>query len=669
MRTLKSKFILIICSVYVIIGSLTLIAFYLGTDKIIRDFGTKFAVRQALLEKNKVLAVIDREVALAQKLADDPVLREWCARETDAALKKTAFEQLDSYRKFFRDKSYFIAMKESQRYYVYDTNKRKVDILRLDEQNPKDRWFFTALAKADPFILNLDYSPIVNATKVWINVIMKDEKGQKIGVGGSGIDISEFIAEIIRSQDKGLSGILIDRAGIIQAHENKEYVRKNANAVDDAGKLTLYSLMDKEPDRTSLARAIELLTAGKSEVETFLISLNQTRYLVALAYMPGIQWYNLALVDVSQVSRIINFVPIMAIIVLSLFLMLLIMALTLNKVVLRPLSILTRASRQVAAGQYGISLPVTRRDEIGQLTASFNHMTATVLDYTQNLENKVVERTADLSKAHQELQQAQKQVIDSINYARLIQSSILPGASIFDDYLKEYFILYQPRDIVGGDFYYFRSLGDRFIVAVIDCTGHGVPGALITMTVNAVLNYIPDSVWADSPGRALQELHHLIRHTLNHDASTHLIDSGLDIGLCLGLPQEKQVLFAGAGISLYVAYGPEVQEIKGDRKRLGYKGSRPGLSFTNHLIPLEEGMGLYLTTDGILDQGGGPKGFSLGRERFMELIKTLHDLPMPEQRRAYGLKFDEYRGGIPQRDDILLFGFTVMLKGENQSDA
>jgi phosphoserine phosphatase RsbU/P len=385
-------------------------------------------------------------------------------------------------------------------------------------------------------------------------------------VGGTGIDITEFINEILRSKDKGVSTMLVDRIGAIQAHENREYVQHNANVKDDTRKITLYSLMDHEEDRVHVAQSMENLTSEKSDVETFFISLQKNRYLAAVTYMKGIRWYNVVLVDVSQVIRFIDFLPIIGIIVLSLFSILVIIAVMLNNVVLKPLAMLTEASRRVSRGEYGIALPVTRKDEIGQLTASFNIMTAKILDSTRDLENRVHDRTVALSDANRQLKEAQKQVMDSILYARLIQSSMLPDTSLLDGYLKEYFILNLPRDILGGDFCYFRNAGENFLLAVIDCTGHGVPGALITMTVNAVLNHIVDRLGADDPARLLGELNFLMHHTLHSDASNLLIESGVDIGLCLCLPAEEKVIFAGAGLALYRFDGKEIAEIRGDRR-------------------------------------------------------------------------------------------------------
>ena len=669
MKTLKGKFILIIGLVYVIIGSLTFATFYLAADRIIRNFGTKFAVQRSLLEKNKILSVIDREVALALKLADDPVLKRWCENEEDPTLRGLAFEQLESYRKTFREQSYFIAAAKSKRYYVYDTKEQKLDFTLLSEQNPADMWFFETLAKVDSFALNVDYSRILHDIRVWINAVMKDEHGRKIGVGGTGIDITDFIDEIIRSKDQGVSTILIDRTGAIQAHENREYVQHNASVKDEAGKITLYSLMDNEEDRARVSESIDQLTSEKSDVETFFISLEKHRYLAAATYMKGIRWYNVVLVDVSQIIKFIDFLPIIAVIVLSLFSMLVIIAVMLNHVVLKPLAMLTEASRRVSRGEYGISLPVTRQDEIGQLTASFNVMTATILDSTRNLESRVRDRTIELSEANKQLEEAQKQVMDSINYARLIQSSMLPETSLLDERLKDYFILNLPRDILGGDFYYFRNAGENFLLAVIDCSGHGVPGALITMTVNAVLDHIVDRLGADDPARLLGELHFLMRRTLHHDDSNLLIDSGVDIGLCLCLPAQQRVIFAGAGLALYRFDGKELTEIRGDRRRAGYKGSAEGHRYTNHELFAGGDIRLYLTTDGILDQGGGPRGFGLGRQRFMDLVRSCGSLPMTEQAEVYRRKLDAYRGNTPQRDDILFLGFVMKTGEQTNGDA
>jgi serine phosphatase RsbU (regulator of sigma subunit) len=417
--------------------------------------------------------------------------------------------------------------------------------------------------------------------------------------------------------------------------------------------------MGNPEDQASLKKTITALTKGNTEVETLMVTLEKKRYLAALTFMKEIGWLNIVLIDVSQVVQIMDFLPIIAVIILSLLLVLTVVTVMLNRTILRPLSILTDASRLVSRGKYDISIPVTGTDEIGQLTATFNAMTAKVLDYTSNLERKVQERTVELIDTNRALETSNEQIMDSIHCARMIQDAILPDSTLFFKHLKDFFIIYTPRDIVGGDFYYFRETGKNFLIAVIDCTGHGVPGAFVTMTVNSVLNHVVDAICADDPSRILIELNRIIRDTLHHGKSDLLIDSGLDIAILYCRPKEKTATFAGAGLSLYCAGENEIEEIKGNRQRVGYKGSKTNFTYTNHEIQLTTQACLYITTDGLLDQAGGAKGYGFGRQRLVDMIRQYFLLTMKEQEEIYTKKLNEYKGGTPQRDDILFLGFRI----------
>lgn len=659
LKTLKSKFVLIVCAAYLVLGALTLLAFHIGSEGIVETVGVRFAEKYALLQKNKILSILEREVALTLKMANDPVFREWYENREEPDATRRACEQLESYRKVFRNRSYFIALSATNKHYTYNPGEQRLESTTLSESNPADKWFFKTLNTVETFTLNVAFDCTVMDTKIWINAILRDANGRKIGVCGSGLNITDYIDDFVLRKDTGVSAIIVDRRGVIQAHEDRKYVDYNASVSDEAVKVTIYNLMERQEDREALIRAMGNLALDKVEVETFPIVINGEKYFASVTCMKDLSWFIIILFDASEAAKMADFMPIAATVVLSLLLMSCIIAFMLNRVVLRPLSTLTEASGRVARGEYDTGLSVTRADEIGRLTEAFNVMTSTVLDQTRNLENKVAERTSELKAANGRLQEAQEQFMESVRYAKMVQSCLLPNASLFDRYVKDRFILQMPRDVVGGDFYYFRGLQDAFILAVIDCTGHGIPGALITMPVNAVFNCIPDSLLLEGPDRALFEVNHLIRNTLHYDTSNHLIDSGVDLGLCLCFPERKKVVFAGAGLSLYCFDGREVREIRGDRKRLGYERSDAGTLYTSHEISTTEEMRFYLSSDGILDQPGGESGFGLGRERLKEMIGSVAKLPMSEQEDALRRGIDGYRGPRPQRDDILVIGFAL----------
>ena len=655
LHSLKSKFISVIILISLMVGLMTLFAFNTSTKRIIDDLALRFGVKEALLEKNKIISIIDREVVLARKMADDITLMKWAADEENQEFRKQAFAELESYRTFYRDKSFFIALAPSRHYYVYNkrTGHECVEMVTLDAAKSDDNWFFEGLRTIDGYALNLDYNPTLQEAKVWFNAIMVDKQGQRVGICGGGITITDFLNEIVYSRQKGLATILIDRSGVIQAHEDRKIVEHNANVRDAAKKITIFSLMDDVSGREQLRDAITSLSAGVSDVRAFPVRFAGKNYLLAVSFLRGMGWFNVVLVDVSRVISMREFLPIVMIMSLSLLLVIITIGILINRMVLVPLTRLADASREIADGRYDIALPVTGKDELGDLTGSFNAMTSMILDHTNNLEFKVRERTDELSATNRMLEDSQRKIMESISYARMIQSSILPGQELLERCLGEHFILYHPKETVGGDFYYLRDFPGYFLLAVIDCTGHGIPGAFMTMTVNSVLNHVIDKACCDDPSRILFELNLMMRKTLHLKG----VDAGLDIAICMVERRAGRLIYSGAGLSLHVVSMGTVREIRGDHQRVGYKGSRTDYMYTRHELNLAVGECCYLTTDGLLDEPGGIKGYGFGSERFRAALVGHADLAMQSQAEAFERILADYRGGHSQRDDITVAGF------------
>jgi phosphoserine phosphatase RsbU/P len=657
---LGGTFTLAIALAYLVIGSLTLAAFLLSARSLLSAFGTRFAVTEALLEKNQVLSRIDREVALSQKLVDDPVLARWEKAEDDPALRALALQVLESYRRIFAAHSYFIALDKSKHYYVVDANAavKELQVTTLSAANPADAWYFQTLRSVESFALNLEYDRTIKSIRVWINAVMRDASGAKIGIGGTGIDLTDFLQEVLRSGTKDALIMLVDSAGVIQAHPTLAYVERNATAQNAAEKLTVYDLLRTPGEAQKLRSALDVLRAGRSQVVSLPLDVEGRRYLAAAAFMPEIAWFNIVLVDTTGVVGFRDLLPFGATVVASLLLVLVAVAITLSRAVLRPLSALAAASREISSGRYGVSLPVSRKDEIGQLTRSFNEMSRKVHESTVGLEAKVAERTRELTEANGALESSQALIMESLAYARRLQGGILPAEQSLRSALAEHFVIYSPRDVVGGDFYVFHRSAGYFVAAVVDCMGHGVPGAFMTMSAHAVLSHVLDSIGSDDPSRILAALDGSLRETLHAEGEDGRLDAGLDIALCVCRP-DGSVTFAGAGLPLYYWDGKKVGELKGERRRVAYRSSRSAPVWTSQPLHLGPEGCLYLTTDGFLDQAGGGKGYGFGAARFVALIESSVSLPLDRQADAFRRCLAAWQDARPQRDDISVFAFKI----------
>ncbi|HYE00321.1 MAG TPA: SpoIIE family protein phosphatase [Alphaproteobacteria bacterium] len=351
--------------------------------------------------------------------------------------------------------------------------------------------------------------------------------------------------------------------------------------------------------------------------------------------------------------------PLLATVLLSLVTVVLLISGLLHKVVLAPLARLTHSAAQIAAGDYAVRLTDDRPDEIGQLARTFVGMAGTVANHTATLEQRVAERTEALHRSNETLADANRKIMDSLEYARMIQRAILPRPDGISPALQEFFVLWQPRDVVGGDFYFFRQIGGRFLIGIIDCSGHGVPGAFMTMAAKAVLDRVVGDGGDADPAAMLQAVNRIMRATLHRGDHGRGFDNGLDIGLCLCDPAEGRLVFAGARISLFCVDADATAELRGDPHSLGYQRSRDDFRFRNHEVALTPGRRFYMTTDGFLDQAGGQKGFGFGTKRFVAMLEAHRALPLPAQRDAFEACLNAYQADWPQRDDITLLGFAV----------
>jgi len=322
--------------------------------------------------------------------------------------------------------------------------------------------------------------------------------------------------------------------------------------------------------------------------------------------------------------------------------------------VLQPLRRLQHSAQAVAGGQYEVALPAATADEIGDLSRTFGVMADRVKHHTEELERKVRERTAALESSHREMTSAHKKLGDSIDYASLIQRAILPDRQMLQSLGPHHFVFWRPRDVVGGDFYVFREDGDNCLLGIVDCAGHGVPGALMTMLARAAIDHALNEVGPCSPAAILTRTDAAMRAMIEDSHLPNAIATNMDAGLVYIDRHRKCLQFAGAKIALHWSDGVAVEEIKGSRRSLGDR--RIG-AYADQELALQPDRTYYLTTDGFLDQAGGEHGFGFGKERFAAMLRQHARLNLYEQGAAIAETLASYQGNRPQRDDITVLSF------------
>ncbi len=262
-----------------------------------------------------------------------------------------------------------------------------------------------------------------------------------------------------------------------------------------------------------------------------------------------------------------------------------------------------------------------------------------------------------LAEQKQQLEMEHRKTQESIHYAQRIQFSILPTEEQRSSIVPESFVIYRPKDIVSGDFYWISQSGGKKITSVVDCTGHGVPGSLVSLIGNNLLNEAINEHQLTNPAQILDYLDVKVRAKLKQDEGTNR--DGMDLGLCVLEEEANQgfrLIYGGAKNTLFVVTKGELTTLKGDRKSIG--GLKKDFSFTQQEIRLQKGDSIYMTTDGFIDQANH-KRERFGSRRLRELINGVYDLPMKEQNKQFEAALDKHQGNTEQRDDINLIGIRV----------
>ncbi|MCP4352252.1 MAG: AAA family ATPase [Desulfobacterales bacterium] len=285
-------------------------------------------------------------------------------------------------------------------------------------------------------------------------------------------------------------------------------------------------------------------------------------------------------------------------------------------------------------------------------------------EYSRTLEQKVEERTEELNRKNtelnltvKELEDINRKIMASIRYAGMIQKSLLLNTGELKNYLPDSFTIWLPRDAVGGDIVYSDFTEKGIIVGVFDCTGHGVPGAFMTIIATSGLRKIIKDGGCHDPAQILKKLNSFVKTTLRQDTDQALSDDGLDAGICFLDIGERILTYAGAKRPLLYIRNSKADTIKGDRESIGYKKSNLSFSFTNHTVNIEKGMSFYMFTDGMTDQLGGKKRLRFGTKRLTKLLEAGAELPFEKQEEMLIQALDEYRGERERVDDVTVVGF------------
>lgn len=286
----------------------------------------------------------------------------------------------------------------------------------------------------------------------------------------------------------------------------------------------------------------------------------------------------------------------------------------------------------------------------------FKWRTANLKHRQKILEATVIERTSELDNSNKKLSHAFQEIKDSISYAQKIQTAILPLQDDIKSELEHCFILFKPRDVVSGDFYWFNTLNNKVLIAAVDCTGHGVPGAFMSMIGYSLLNEIVSKEDQLDAANILNKLHEGVRKSLKQNRDIFESKDGMDIALTVIDKTNKTLQYAGAKRPLLYYNGDHFIETKADKQSIGGLEIDPDFSFTNHNFELKKGDTFYLFTDGYVDQFGGEKDKKFSTSKFKQTLAQIQAQSLEKQQETLDHIIEDWKSTTEQTDDILVIG-------------
>jgi serine phosphatase RsbU (regulator of sigma subunit) len=287
------------------------------------------------------------------------------------------------------------------------------------------------------------------------------------------------------------------------------------------------------------------------------------------------------------------------------------------------------------------------------LVAIFLFFVMNKLKITRQQKAVIEQQKEVLEKAHHELEEKNQEIMDSITYAKRIQSAILPPAKLVKEYLKESFILYKPKDVVAGDFYWMEHKDGKVLFAAADCTGHGVPGAMVSVVCNNALNRSVREHGLTNPGEILNKAREIV--VQEFEKSDEKVKDGMDIALCS--LEGNKLQYAGANNPLWIIRKGEIIETSANKQPIGqFENPEP---YSTHTFELQKGDSFYIFSDGYVDQFGGEKGKKFKARAFRELLLSIQNKSMEEQKTITEEVFETWKGNLEQIDDVCLIGVRV----------
>ena len=633
---MQNKFILFSVIMFLLIFIWGSGAFVILMERILHDSSENRLIQNIEVKQLKLEALVNSEIAIVLKMADSPLIKRYFTNPADSLMEKMAFEELAAYRQAFATQSLFWINNIDHIFYSGEYHAYKID-----PENPDNYWYYMTLYKTEVYNFNINYNPDLHVTNLWINAPVFNSEHIPIGMVGTGINLSDFIKKIYQDYTGTAEMYFFNAAGEITGAKNIDLVRNKVSIGTELGETGAHIFAETKNLTTREIKRFDTSTPG---------------VVAAFGPVPALGWYiteiqHFGIGDSLKTGMTVLF-AVMMIVILATFVVFNVFVAGL----LNPLNKIIKRMGQITTDWNLTPQDVYNHDEIKTL-GEFLEMTITMIHDKLKAERKAHE--SDIAKIRAEA--AREAIISSIEYAGRIQRSLLPPECMFAGAFREYCVTWKPRDIVGGDIYWLKQFDDGVVLCVCDCTGHGTPGALLTMLIVSALENL---TWTDSgkdTARIIWRLEQRFVEGFSLKANepnknSGDINGGCDIAV-LFIARDGSITMSAGNMNLFVCDGMEVRRIKGQKIYIGEGLIKSRDEIKTVFIPANPDNKFYIASDGLYGQPGGKHGIPFGYEIFKKVILKNHYAELPVISARILEAFEEHRGTEPRVDDIELITF------------
>jgi diguanylate cyclase (GGDEF)-like protein len=368
-------------------------------ENIVAQWAVRYAEKQVLYDKSRLLQPIVREIALSRQFANSQEIRNWARNPDDPKLTRRAIAEMENFRQNFADRSYFVALHASGRYYHNNASNAfdgKQYRYTLSPEKPADRWFYDIVRQQRDLHINVNPDINLGVTKLWIDVLVRDGN-DILGVAGTGLDLTKLIHAVVDQTQPGMTSLFVDHNGAIQAHRDQNMIDFASISKNAQERKTLDLLFDRAQDRDAVRAAMKELERMENPVVSRFVEIDGKRHLAGVAYLPEIDWYEITLLDLAVLVPLSSFSGILLVYGLTLLAALALFNLALVRQVLRPLDKLDHAMQEMEHGRVSETLSAADSPgEIARLIEHFSRMAQAQQEARQSLEGTVQKRTEEL---------------------------------------------------------------------------------------------------------------------------------------------------------------------------------------------------------------------------------------------------------------------------------